>query len=168
MWILAKNYINNLWLIHILNFVQIPILSTIYYRSIPSIIFRNFILILAMVYVIFSVAISIYVQPFTVYPTITNTVQSLILCVLPLLFFYYTFKNLQIEKLEKEPMFWISAGLLLYYGINLILLGFSNYFLWQSLQIHSIITTIHAGLVLMYNSILIIVLCLPKQHSTSR
>lgn len=63
-------------------------------------------------------------QQFNNYST---AVESLIVIFYALTFFYKTLQELKIRYLEREPLFWISTGVLLYFSSSLFIFLFTNY-----------------------------------------
>jgi hypothetical protein len=55
------------------------------------------------------------------FPTLSYTVLSVVLNVLSLLYFYQLLNIKEFTHIEKQPMFWINAGVLFYFGINIFL-----------------------------------------------
>lgn len=69
----------------------------------------------------------IWLSGMTNFNSYSTAVEGLILISFCLLFFYKTLTELKIEHLEREPLFWISAGVMLYFASNLFIFLFTNY-----------------------------------------
>ena len=56
-----------------------------------------------------------------VYPDWPNTILNVLLIVLSLLFFYQLFNRQEFVHIEEQPVFWINAGVLVYFAFTLFL-----------------------------------------------
>ena len=63
-----------------------------------------------------------------------------------LLYFYTVIRELVIIQLEREPLFWISVGLLLYFSGNVFIFVSSNYVIQHSKALSLKLWDIHAVL----------------------
>lgn len=59
--------------------------------------------------------------------TYTYILGSMICITLSITYFYFLFKYSRIQNLTKDPVFWISAALLLYYSCTLPVFGIINF-----------------------------------------
>jgi hypothetical protein len=55
------------------------------------------------------------------YPTVSNTSLSVSLIILSLIYFYQLLNPLKFIDIEKQGLFWINAGVLVYSSINIFL-----------------------------------------------
>jgi hypothetical protein len=98
-----------------------------------------------------------------------SPIQHFIECVamLVLVLLYYrrvlTAVPVSLAPLEREPMFWISAGALLYFSANSLIFLTSNLVLLQSKEVSVSIWAIHALLYSFLNGFFIVALCLRAQ-----
>lgn len=93
---------------------------------------------------------NIYINGINQFNTDIRAIESIVLIALSLLFFYNVLKNLKVESLEREPMFWISAAILIYFSGNLITFILSNYAL-SSTDMSYTLWAIHAFLNILKN-----------------
>lgn len=73
-----------------------------------------------------------------------QVLQSFLILVLVGLYFRKLLNDLQVIKLSREPMFWVSAGLLIYFLGYLQIALFSNYLLYYSYQLNMNVWMIHS------------------------
>jgi hypothetical protein len=71
-------------------------------------------------------------------------IESVVVLFLVLSFFYSTLKNLTTTHLERQPMFWLSTGLFIYFSGDIIIFIFSNYMLSYSEQFNTEVWFIHS------------------------
>jgi nitrate reductase NapE component len=71
-------------------------------------------------------------------------VESLLVIGLALAYYFKVFQELKIQALWKDPFFWVSTGLFLYYCGNFVFFIFLNYILLYSPKLNSQAWVIHA------------------------
>lgn len=81
-------------------------------------------------------------DPFA-FPDRLRSVESLILIGCALLFFYHSLRSLDVDRIERTFMFWVSVAVLLYFTGNLLLYIFSNYIATASDRVYFTVWTIH-------------------------
>jgi hypothetical protein len=96
---------------------------------------------------------------------VQHFIESVAMLVLVVLYYRRVLKTLPISlaPLEREPMFWISAGVLLYFSANSLIFLTSNLVLFHSKELSLNIWAIHALLYAFLNGFYIVALCLPAQ-----
>ena len=67
------------------------------------------------------------------YPSISNTVLSLLLILFSLLYFYQLLNRQEFIHIEKQALFWINASVLFYYSVTIFL-----FMLYKKLSIEQI------------------------------
>ncbi|MCU0446863.1 MAG: hypothetical protein MUE85_18340 [Microscillaceae bacterium] len=72
---------------------------------------------------------SIFLQKIYTFPSYALYLESILLILLSLLYFYQVFTELKVEKLWEEGMFWFSIGILVYYSGTMVMYLSSNYLL---------------------------------------
>lgn len=73
-------------------------------------------------------------------------VESVIILSLVLAYFYKTFQELKVKNLRREPLFWVSSGLLLYFSGSLLIFIFANFVLQYSKVFNYQIWIVHSAL----------------------
>jgi len=117
--------LNNAPLLHLFNIISIVFFSSIYYRAFHGKQLKNFtvitsILTLATI-IFFSIKNSIWT-----YPSTSNTILSVFLIPLSLLYFYQLLNRQEFVHIENQPLFWINSGVLIYFSINIFLFMLFN------------------------------------------
>jgi hypothetical protein len=69
---------------------------------------------------------AIFIEGLNTYPSISNTVLSLLLIVLSLSYFYQLLTRQEFIHIDKQGLFWINAGVLFYFSINIFLFMLFN------------------------------------------
>lgn len=80
------------------------------------------------------------------FSSVLKVVESVIVLGCVLLYFRQLLNELRVEHLEREPLFWVSLGLLLYFLGDVHIFLFSNYLMGYSKQINMTVWAVHAGL----------------------
>lgn len=118
---------NNLFLVHISTVISFILISQIYRRELTTLVARKNFNLLIIGFTVYAVLNSIFVEPITQFNDIARTVSGLFIISFTLLYFYKLLQELKVQRLEKEPMFWLSTGLLLYFSASLFIFLFGNY-----------------------------------------
>jgi len=112
---LQSKGINNLFLYHILIPIQYCLYSFIFYIAIKSVLLKNLIFYSIPVALLFSLVLFILdIQTVDTYNSYTIALTSFLTCIWILGYYRQVFTPLEIIYLEREPLFWISTGLLFY------------------------------------------------------
>ena len=75
---------------------------------------------------VFALLNALLLQPFTSYNSNLLVTVSIILLLLALSYFNRLIREVKYHKLERDPMFWLSAGIIMYYSGTLVLFFLSN------------------------------------------
>ena len=134
---------------HIASLLELFFFSWAYYKTIP---FLSKVLPVVMVLaLLYKLIDSFYLEPFFSKPPhfdgYFRTMSGILLTILPLLYFYQIFSQKTLVALEKQVMFWISSGVLLYYAGSFLTVSFYNILLSQKAtdepwNFHSVINTL--------------------------
>jgi hypothetical protein len=99
-------------------------------------------------FLLIAVINAIWGNGFYSFPTTTVGLYSVTGMVLAISYFIYLLRTLEVVYLERLPMFWISAGLLIYFAGSFLLwigLNYINYdfsFFYSIYQINSVVTIV--------------------------
>ncbi len=145
---LAKFKINNLPLLHLYTIVEFFFLIQIFSKHLSSLNkTKNIVLIFFIGVAVFN---SFSGKGLLDFNHIARSTESFLIILFCIWYFYDILNNLPDEFLEKNPMFWINTGLLIYFSASLFIFIFSNYLLTadenlslQSWNVHGILTIIH-------------------------
>ena len=134
----------NLFLLHIYTIVDFILLSLIFRPVLP----RYLSMLLLYGFPLFAASNSIFFEQLQTENVLNRSISAFILMFYALSFFTKTLREMKILNLEKEPLFWISIGVLFYNASSFFIFLFSRYlFPIQSLWftyfgIHAIFTII--------------------------
>jgi hypothetical protein len=135
---------SNLFLLPIDTMVEFGLLAYLYRQALRPMAVGRW---LPGVVAAFSLAsLLAYVEPdhLVRFNTVQRLAESLLVLGLVLLYFYKVIHDLVIIHLEREPMFWISVGLLLYFSGNVFIFVSSNYVIQHSTALSMKLWNIHA------------------------
>ena len=85
----------------------------------------------------------IFIESIQSYPSVSNTILSVLLIILSLVYFYEMLSRQEFTYIEKQGMFWINSGVLFYYAITIFLFMLykkmsdadkPNYYMMQSVM----------------------------------
>ncbi|MDQ2770492.1 MAG: hypothetical protein M3Y54_08335 [Bacteroidota bacterium] len=142
---------SNLFLLPIDTVLEFGLLAWVYAQVLrPSRVSRW----LPLVIVLFSLwGLLSYLRPGTLYEYNTSQrfAESLMVLSLVVLYFYKVIRDLVIVHLEREPMFWVSMGLLIYFAGNLFIFISSNYVVQHSTELSLQLWVVHAGFYIILN-----------------
>lgn len=153
--LLVEKGTNNLFLFHISSFVEIIFLLFVYFKESETLLSKNnlYVLLLVNTFVAFGDAfIWGNVKIFNAY---SLTVGSVILIFVSIRYYYLLMKNLNVQRIERNAMFWVNTGVLIYYAGNLFTFAgtkflsgslFDFYLMWG---LHSIMNIL---MLLMFSS----------------
>ncbi|MDF2434222.1 MAG: hypothetical protein JWP44_3853 [Mucilaginibacter sp.] len=112
---------NNLPWIHLFIVISIVFFSAIYYYAIAMPVIKKAIVILAVAALILVIINAIFIEHLSEYPSISNTVLSILLIVFSLVYFFQLLNKQEFIHIDKLGLFWINAGVLIYFSINIFL-----------------------------------------------
>jgi hypothetical protein len=120
MWMLPELWgvRNNMPLIHINIIVTVLFFTVIYYKLFLKQIFKKVTIILSVITLIITFY---YNFNFLEYPSVSRTTEGIMMIVLSLLYFYQLLNPEKFIDIEKQGPFWINAGVLIYYSVNIFL-----------------------------------------------
>jgi hypothetical protein len=141
--VLGARQQSNLFLLPIDTLAEFGLLAWMYRLALrPSAVSR---LLPAVVAVFALASLFSYANPASLYEfnSVQRFAESLLIIGLVLLYFYKVIRELVIVHLEREPLFWVSVGLLLYFSGNVFIFVSSNYVLQHSKSLSLRLWNIH-------------------------
>ncbi|SDP99629.1 hypothetical protein SAMN05428975_5094 [Mucilaginibacter sp. OK268] len=120
MWILPGLWgiSNNMPLMHINIIVTVIFFTVIYYKLFLKSSFKKITIILAVI----TLAITFYYNfNMLEYPSVSRTAEGIMMIMLSLFYFYQLLNPLKYVDIEKQGLFWINAGVLFYFAVNIFL-----------------------------------------------
>ena len=137
---------NNLFLMPIYSAVELLLLALVYSFTLQSTAFSRAMPWLAGGFLAYVLYDSLAAPTLLVFRPGQQLVQGLLVLFFVGLYFRKLLNELQVLHLKQEPMFWVSAGLFLYFTGYLLIALFSNALLSYSLSLNKAIWTIHSVL----------------------
>ena len=154
--------LNNMWVGNLYILCEFWLLTGIYQQKIQSLRFKRGLRIAQIAFVGGACIYAITSDSITLTSRM-RTLESALLLLLSVFYFYETMQNLDSENLFSEPMFWISAGVLLYFAANIFIFVFVQYITKYSVDVNRIIWTIHALFLALFFGLLSLSLCVTPQ-----
>jgi len=112
---------NNWPAIHIYIALSILLLGAMYYYAFFNLVLRKAIFVISALALLFIIANMIFIETLWDYPSIANTVLSVMVICFSLVYFYQLLTRQEFVHIEKQGLFWINAGMLFYFAINIFL-----------------------------------------------
>ncbi|MFB9862738.1 hypothetical protein EFA69_19180 [Rufibacter immobilis] len=123
---------NNSFLYHFLIPLQCLLLSSVFYTALSGKKVRKIILFSLPVFVLAVLAIMLTLQTIREYNSFARLMKNVLVACWVLFYYREVFISVKVSRLEREPMFWISTGLLFYSLGNVFVDGLMNYLIHQS------------------------------------
>lgn len=122
---------NNQWLYNIFFIVMLIAISVVYFKLLPYRKVRLAILIYLMVFLPFVIVNSLLWQPVKTLQTNQFVLGGTFIFVLAITYFWHLYSIEETVNILTDTGFWFSAGILLYFGVHIPMLGMMNY-LWNN------------------------------------
>lgn len=113
--------VNNLHLIRLFLVICLLFFSAIYYNAFFSRMLKKTVVILSAVTLLIMIINVIFVEAMEDYPALSHTVLNIVLIFYSLAYFYQLLSRQEFVHIEKQGLFWINAGVLFYFSINIFL-----------------------------------------------
>lgn len=117
---------NNLPLLHLYTLIEFVFLSYIYREHIASVIPRRVINAIMVLFILFSVFNSLYIQSIYHFNTYARGIEIVLILFYAIVFVYALITRSDLTKLTRIPMFWVNTGVLLYYTTSFFVFLLSN------------------------------------------
>lgn len=114
--------INNLFLLHFYIIFDFIILTLIYRDYLP----RTYVRWSIVLFTVLALANSIFIEKLSTFNVLARSVEAFIIIGYVMRYFWLTLKEMKVDQLEKEPIFWVSCGALLYYAAGFFIFIFSQ------------------------------------------
>ena len=103
----------------------IPLISSVYFYAMNKQ-KRNAFIIVPCLYVAFALINVVFIQRSSI-NSYTLIIQSILVIILCLYYFYWLLEELPTSQLHRLPMFWINSAYMIFYSGNLFLFVFTSY-----------------------------------------
>ncbi|MGZ3752467.1 MAG: hypothetical protein ACXVAU_14395, partial [Mucilaginibacter sp.] len=117
---------NNQPFMHLYDAVAVIFFTVIYYLAFYETILKKIALILGGASMVTMICNAIFIEDLQTYPSVSNTVLCLLLIILSLIYFYQLLTRQEFIHIEKQGLFWVNAGVLFYFSINIFLFMLFN------------------------------------------
>lgn len=145
--------VSNLFLMPIYTIGELGILALLYQRILESNVFSRWIPWVIGSFTLYTILDSLLGPGLHWFRPWQQIIQSLLILSMVGLYFRKLLSDLQIQQLRKEPMFWVSTGLLIYFLGYLQIALFSNYLLQHySVQFNRNVWAVHTLLSIVLHS----------------
>ncbi|WP_114779082.1 hypothetical protein [Botryobacter ruber] len=129
---LGARKINNLWLSHVYIPIEYALLSLIYYFVFDNKTVRWVLSVSVVLFALFCVYDVFYIESMLTFNSYPRTVESALLIALALMYFNKVFQDLDKLYLERDPVFLLSAGIIIYFAGSVTFYGLVNKMMAQS------------------------------------
>ncbi len=148
----AKTKHNNLPVLHLYTVIEFFAFSSAYYiyfnqkKYLPNIILIN-----SAVFFIVALTDATFLNGIWKFNNYSRSYASLSLVMYASIYFYYLLKESFQMPTWRQPMYWLSIGVLFYFGLNLFYFLFSNIIAFQDIQLSSGSLYIHSTVNILAN-----------------
>ncbi|WP_428328130.1 hypothetical protein [Mucilaginibacter sp.] len=112
---------NNFPAIHLFIAVNVLFFGAVYYYAFFSPLLKKIAIVLIAAALLAMICSTVFIEDIWEYPSVSNTILSLLLIFFSLVYFYQLFTRQEFVHIEKQGLFWVNAGILFYYSTNIFL-----------------------------------------------
>ena len=141
--ILSINGINNLLFFHAYVYFEFIAVASIFFFTYDSVFWRSVSVLFVVVFILFSLINSLFLEPIDMFNSYQRYAEGLLVIIMCAGYYISLLRRPIHRYLEKQPMFWLTSGWLIYFAGTLYLFLFSkellamnSYHFWQ---IHAIL-----------------------------
>ncbi|WP_298418600.1 hypothetical protein [uncultured Kordia sp.] len=142
--ILWYQKLNNLPVYHFYTIIEFLCIIYIYkdalYKIFPKYVFT----IAAVLFTLFCLINMCFFQSILTFNSNATTILGLLVIFLTTCYFYALLKEVKYTSLERNPMFWLNAGFLIYFSSNLLLFFISNSLSTETAEVNFLVWGLHA------------------------
>jgi len=113
--------VNNLHIIRLFLVICLLFFSAIYYNAFFSRVLKKTVVILSALVLLVMIVNAVFIDAIKDYPALPHTVLNIVLIFYSLAYFYQLLSRQEFVHIEKQGLFWINAGVLFYFSINIFL-----------------------------------------------
>ena len=151
---------NNLPFYHLYILIEFGFVSWLYYRVLKSMGMKTVIRVTFLLFSIVLLILFLLKENIWVYPDYIRFMEGLAILIFSGAYFYRVFQAGVVINILNESMFWISAGLTVYFASNCLLFLFGEFVAGLSNNSFMLIWTVHAFLtILLYIAYTIAIQC---------
>ena len=124
---------NNQPIGHLYVLISTVLFGVIYHRAFFKPVLKKVIIVITAAVLVVEIAY-IFIDGIWVFPSISNTVLSVMLICFSLAYFYQLLNRQEFIHIEKQGLFWINAGVLFYFSITIFLFMLFNRIITAHIQ----------------------------------
>ena len=124
---------SNLWLFHVFTPVEYTLFALFYFLAISRPALKKLILISIPIFILASILFSIFIQTISHNNSYIGIIESILIICWTLLFWRELLLLKHVKVLYRYPLFWISAGILVYFTETLVIEGLLDYLIKHSM-----------------------------------
>ncbi|MFT4031749.1 MAG: hypothetical protein QM669_04970 [Siphonobacter sp.] len=148
---------NNLIVYNVFTLVELTLLGLLYYQFINHRATRRVILVLIIVFA--GIVFWRYLPDPSRYDGAVWGLENAIVILFILLYFVHLFRKMEVERLSRSPIFWISSGLLIFFSGSVFVYLFGT-FIFQDKQVLGDLWNINYWLNILFHLLVSIGFCL--------
>jgi len=118
---IKMHMVNNLHIIRLFLVICLLFFSAIYYNAFFSRVLKKTVVILSALVLLVMIVNAVFIDAIKDYPALPHTVLNIVLIFYSLAYFYQLLSRQEFVHIEKQGLFWINAGVLFYFSINIFL-----------------------------------------------
>lgn len=150
-----------LWPIFIL--IEFTLLARIYKTEFKKMAISRFIPVVTLLFIAYVIA-DWLMAPRDDLSALPHFTEGVLILLLVLCYYYKNLSSFIETQLERQPMFWLSTGLFIYFSANSVIFIFSNYIQMLSLSFFNLIWFTHSIFnILLYIFYTLTVCLIPKK-----
>jgi hypothetical protein len=157
--------IPNLFLGHVSTVSELLFLAAIYRISLKGFVRPWLISSCMVVFTAMAIVNSLFLQGFEFNNSNIKIIESGLVLTFVLLFFLKLAREMQVKRLERYTMFWVSCAVLIYFSSTLFIFIYSNYVLLYSQELGIYIWFIHAIFLILFHLALCVSLWIVPRNS---
>lgn len=154
---------NNLFIMPIYTAGEFALLALVYRHALQSSTFNRMLPWLVAGFTAYVLFDSLQPNRLAVFRPGQQVIQCLLVLWLVVLYFRKLLRELRATPLRQDPMFWVSAGLLLYFLGYLQIALFGDYLLRYSKEFNQLVWAVHSVLFMALYGCYSLALCLPPR-----
>ncbi|WP_046758112.1 hypothetical protein [Kordia jejudonensis] len=163
--ILWYQKLNNLPVYHFYTILEFLCIIYIYKDVLYKLFPERICILIAGIFTVFCIVNMLFFQSIYVFNSNATTTLGVLVIFLSISYFYTLLKEIKYTSLERNPMFWLNAGFLIYFSSNLLLFYISNSLSTEAAEVNYLVWGLHAVVNIVLVIFFIIAIWVnPNQH----
>lgn len=125
-------HMRNLHILHVYTILEFNIIALFYWAFFGTFYLRLLVPGIMVGFTVLAILNSLFLQSLSVYNTYARGLEAVLIIGMAVLCYYKILTELSTKRLDKDPVFWINTGFLLYFAGSLFFLILSNALLVKS------------------------------------